>query len=173
MNTRRRATTVMLGLVAFAGLPRFCFTDIPTAQPEDCATTPVEDLLPGVMAPLAGEAPIWVVDGSFGSWLGPEEAVKTAWVVERDLRKDVLVEGHRLGTGERVRFMQPDRTMGKSLRLEFTERLTIIPGGATDEQVRRFAFFSSLAYYPVPGCWELIASAGEDTVRIVLDLAAP
>ena len=173
MSTIHQAITGMLGLVAFAGVSLFSSTDLLSAQPQDCAATPVEDLLPGVIAPMAGETPIWVVDGSFGHWRGPKEAIKTAWVVDRDLREDVLVEGRRLNTGVRVRFMRRDRTVGESLRLEFTDRPTIIPGGATAEQVRRFAFFSSQAYYSAPGCWELIASAGEDTVRVVLDLVAP
>ena len=46
----------------------------------------------------------------------------------------------------------------------------MIPGGATDEIDQKYAFRGGYAYFPAPGCWELVAKLGETSARFVVQL---
>ena len=46
----------------------------------------------------------------------------------------------------------------------------MIPGGATAQLMKDYAFIGSMLMYPSPGCWELTATVGDDEVRIVRNL---
>jgi hypothetical protein len=49
-------------------------------------------------------------------------------------------------------------------------RWSMIPGGATAQLMKEYAFIGSVVMYPSPGCWELTATLGDEEVRIVRDL---
>ena len=83
-----------------------------------CPASPLSDLLPSIVAPVAGENPIWLADGSFGSWIGEGHLVKSLWVLSRAASGAFIVTGRRLGDGKPLRFQ---RAPGESLR----ERLVV------------------------------------------------
>jgi hypothetical protein len=138
----------------------------------ECSTTPVEDRLPDLVAPMAGKEPIWLVDGSFGRWAGPEVLVKSVWVLSREVAGDLTVEGRRLDGAGVMRF-QDDRTGSRAARLVIPEarERSVQPGGSTPEVLDRYAFVMMYLVYPSAGCWELKARLGEIERRIVVELA--
>ena len=62
----------------------------------ECAVTTVEDWLPSIIAPMAGEYPLWLV-ATLGRWHGADGAHNLYWVVARDRPGDLLVVAKRLG----------------------------------------------------------------------------
>jgi hypothetical protein len=133
-----------------------------------CQPTPPRDLLPEVVAPLVGSSPAWLVDGS-AAWMSATEPVKTLWVLRRSSEK-VSISGHRLdGTGI-LKLRRGDDPSSTTLVVADPARESVIPGGASPEIMREYAFVPSHVFYPSPGCWEFqVHQSGQD-VRIVREL---
>ena len=161
----RVAPALLIALLAVQG-------DASPRSAVACDVTPYNDMLPEVVAPLAGEHPIWLVtgdrSGSDLAWVRPECGVKTLWVIAREAVGDLIVEGRRLdGPGE-LTFKQGQSE--RSSRLVVTNASTersVTPGGASAEILRLYSFWPSAIYYPSMGCWELRARLGESEVRVV------
>jgi hypothetical protein len=153
-----------------------CFSGSVPAQaslPYVCDPTPVEDRLPEVIAAMAGHSPVWLVEGDFGRWRGPDEWVKSAWVLSRKGAGTLQVRGRRLDAPGVVTFRpNKDEPPSHVLRIPdpWGSRWSMIPGGASTQIKKDFAFIPSLLLYPSPGCWELTATLGDEEVRIVRDL---
>ena len=83
------------------------------------------------------------------------------------------VRGRRLDAPGVVSF-RPNKDESPSDVLRIPDpwgwRWSMIPGGASTQINRDFAFIPSLLLYPSPGCWELTATLGGEEVRIVRDL---
>ncbi len=47
---------------------------------------------------------------------------------------------------------------------------TMIPGEASCEILLRYSFRGGYVFFPVPGCWELVATLGGVERRFVLEL---
>lgn len=140
-----------------------------------CDATPYQDVLPEVVAPLAGARPIWLVTGdSSGSdlpWVRPECGMKTLWVVARDVVGDLIVHGRRLdGPGELTFSRDQSRRSPTLVVTSAASERGAIPANASSEIQRRYAFWPSAVYYPSMGCWELTATIGESEVRVVQHL---
>jgi len=136
-----------------------------------CAPTPREDRLPGVIAAMAGHDPVWVVDGSSGRWLGGTAAVKTVWVLSRAGRGPLSVEGRRLdGDGVPTFRAGRDGAWAESLGIREPFTASVVPGGASPETMRTYAFVPSYVSYPSPGCWELVVRLGAQEGRIVVEV---
>jgi hypothetical protein len=122
---------------------------------------------------MAGKGPIWLVEGAFGRWAGPEVLVKSVWVLSREVAGDFTVEGRRLD-GEGVMQFQDELTDSPAPRLVIPKarERSVEPGGATPQVLDRYAFVMMYLIYPSPGCWELKARLGEIERRIVVDLVA-
>lgn len=136
-----------------------------------CDPTPVEDRLPEVIAAMAGHSPVWLVEGDFGRWRGPDEWAKSAWVLSRKGAGMLQVRGRRLDAPGVVSF-RPNMDEPPSDVLTIPDpwgrRWTMFPGST---QIKKdYSFIGSLLMYPSPGCWELTATLGDDEVRIVRDL---
>jgi hypothetical protein len=141
--------------------------------PYVCDRTPVEDRLPEVIAAMAGHSPVWLVEGDFGRWRGADEWVKSAWVLSRKSAGTLQVRGRRLDAPGVVSFRpNMDEPPSDVLRIPGPRgrRWSMIPGGASTQIEKDFAFIPSLMMYPSPGCWELTATLGDEEVRIVRDL---
>lgn len=136
----------------------------------DCPVTPTQQIV-REMADAAGTYPVWIVDGSFGRWNGPDFRVKTAWILARERTGDLTATARRLDADDKARF---SRGMNDALHDELlipdAQTIQMIPGGADDETVQRYSFHSSGMIYPSPGCWEILAHYGGSEVRIVLFL---
>ena len=98
--------------------------------------------------------------------------MKTLWVVARDVSGDLVVEGQRLDGPGRLTFATRQGSVpSESLVIaEATTRPGVVPGGAPQEILRRYAFWPSGVYYPSLGCWELTARVGSHEVKIVQNL---
>ena len=130
--------------------------------------------MPDIIAPMAGEEPIWLVDGSFGKWLGPETLVKSVWVLTRASGGDLLVRGRRLAGPGSVQFQ--DGVNGeRSEQLVWSDlvRRSVTPGGATSETMSQYRFVPMYLVYPSPGCWEIEIRIGDEERRIVVEQVEP
>ena len=100
-----------------------------------CPATPKLEVVAAI-APAAGDYPVWVVDGSYGHWRGPEAPVKTAWIFARDNPGDLTVVARRLGGNGRALFKS-------SVTADLSDRLVIanadtqqmIPGGIEPDKI--------------------------------------
>ncbi len=135
-----------------------------------CPATPKLEVVAAI-ASAAGDYPVWVVDGSYGHWRGPEAPVKTAWILARDNPGDLTVVARRLGGNGRALFKS-------SVTADLSDRLVIanadtkqmIPGGIEPDALRKFSFRSSAVLYPSAGCWEFQVRYGKIESRIVIEL---
>ena len=125
-----------------------------------------------VMAPMAGKRPVWVVDGAYGKWQGPDKPVKTAWVVARNHPGDLIVTGRRLdGPGHALFKNGAHAPVLEELKIPNAHSVGVIPGGASSDVMREYAFHPSYLIYPSPGCWELVADMGGQKVKIIISMA--
>jgi hypothetical protein len=149
------------------------FTQTPAHAAYICDPTPVEDRLPEVIAAMAGHSPVWLVEGDFGKWRGPDTWGKSAWVLSRKGAGSLQVRGRRLDAPGIVS-LRPnmDEPPSDVLRVPdpWGRRWSMIPGGPSAQVIKDYAFIGSMLMYPSPGCWELTATLGDDEVRIVRDL---
>ena len=140
-------------------------------QAVTCEQTPSQDLLPDVVGPLSGSSPAWLVSGNEAQrWEGSTGPVKTLWVFARTAR-DVRVVGRRR-EGSGALFFQRDLSepKGNTLVIPNPARMSVIPGGASPDVMRAYAFIPSYVFYPSPGCWEFLVRVGGDEVRIVREV---
>ena len=174
-----RASAVSLALPALGSAPlpstqslgsdpRFRSSEgAATARPTACPQSPTQDLLPGVVGPMVGRRPAWMVDGS-APWRA-SEPVKTLWVLLRT-SAEVRIEGRRLdGPGE-LKLRRGDVRPADLLVIANPAQQSVIPGGASPDIMRAYAFLPSHVFYPSPGCWEFTVHIGDETVRIIRDL---
>jgi hypothetical protein len=133
-----------------------------------CSPTAPEDRLAGVVAPMTGQSPAWLVDASGGAWAGDTQRVKSLWVLARDSPGRLRVQGRRLDGPGVLRFAtSADSGFSDALVLEDPLSRSVVPGGAAPAIMERYAFVPVYLLYPSPGCWELRAELGKKTVRIV------
>ena len=135
-----------------------------------CPATPKLEIVSAI-APAAGAYPVWVVDGSFGHWRGPDAAVKTAWILARDNPGDLSVVGRKLDGEGRTLFRLPGSAdLSDRLVIVNADRQQMMPGGIEPDALRKYSFRSSGVVYPSAGCWELLVHYGKSESRIVLEL---
>lgn len=134
-----------------------------------CVATPMNDRLPGVIAPMAGDGPVWLVQGLNGRWIG--EPIKSVWVVDRKAAGDLTVTGKRLDGTERLNFKAE---MAAPISGVLTKAKPIdqsmTPGGAGADVMRQYVFVGSYVIYPAPGCWALDVALGPSRQRIIVSL---
>ncbi len=135
-----------------------------------CPATPKLEVVAAI-APAAGSYPVWVVDGSYGHWRGPEALVKTAWILARDNPGDLMVTARKLDGNGRALF-QSNLTADLSDRLVIANADTqqMIPGGIKRDALRKYSFRPSGVLYPSAGCWEFLVHYGKFESRIVVEL---
>lgn len=164
----RRFQSSMLGWIVLVSVVLFTDTSVLGAETVvPCPATPLEDRLPEVIAPMAGEEPIWLVT-SFGKWFGPKVLAKSVWIVSRGAAEDLLVTGHRLD-GPGTLLFQLGATPSEKFELSDLEGLWVIPGGATLEIMGEYGFAPMYLIYPSPGCWQITVRLGGETRRIVVE----
>ena len=135
-----------------------------------CPVTPKIEIV-SVMAPAAGDYPVWVVDGSYGHWRGSETPVKTAWILARDNPGDLTVLARKRGGEERALFrLNLNADVSEQLFIADADTLQIIPGGIKPDALRRYSFRPSAVIYPSAGCWEFEVRYGKIESRIVVEL---
>lgn len=134
-----------------------------------CASTPSEERLPGVIAPMAGKHPVWLVDGSRGTWGGPKALVKSVWVLSGEAAGSLRVHGRRLdGNGVMAFRTSGDAPTTDALVMNDPRGHSVAPSGATPEIMKSYVFVPAYLIYPSPGCWELTVRVGGKDARIVL-----
>jgi hypothetical protein len=132
-----------------------------SAQTGECVPTPRRDVLPDVIAPMAGDEPIWFIDGGGGAWAGPDAPVKSVWVLARRVSGALVASGRQLDGPNAIRFrigLDGPRTDG--LHISDPVGASMTPGSASPELMKRLAFVSSYIFYPAPGCWEIQTQLG-------------
>jgi hypothetical protein len=134
-----------------------------------CASTAAENPLPTIVGPIPGKRPVWLADGSAGAWRGPEKPVKTLWVFSRELARNVRIQGQLLDGVGRTTFRRGlNEPITQALVITDPAAISVIPGGATQDIMRSYAFVPSYIYYPTRGCWELTIQFGGEETRIIL-----
>lgn len=133
-----------------------------------CTADAREDLLPGVIAPMLGRSPVWLVDGTNGRWFG-SAGVKSIWVLEGKPQATLTVTGKRVDGIGTVEFQtKPSGPSTTELVIMQPGKQSMIPGGASAAVMEKYAFVSSYISYPAAGCWELTAEVGGTIRKIVL-----
>ena len=133
-----------------------------------CKESPTTDLLPSVIAPMTGQAPVWIVDG-LAPFHGLNVPAKTAWVFVRPV-KNVRIEGRRLDGPETVTFQSGNDSPSKALVIPDPAAWSVTPGGASPDIMKQYAFVTSHVFYPSPGCYEFTIRIADREERIVRDV---
>ncbi len=94
--------------------------------------------------------------------------LKALWVVAKDTPGDLFVTGHRLDGPGTMRFARESAAPADSLVIPDARLGGVTPGGADAQTLAGYAFHSSTALVPTPGCWEYVAHLGAHEVRIVV-----
>lgn len=163
-----RSACISLFLVLSTGAPLPAEGLLQPSNKVACAATPRRDWLPKVIASSAGESPIWFVDGG-GIWHGADFPIKSVWILERSVAGALRVSGRQLqGSGSLTFREGMNGPITSSLLIETPLAHSMTPGGASTEDMRKFAFVASYVFYPGPGCWELDAQLGERRAKIVV-----
>jgi hypothetical protein len=141
-----------------------------SAALRSCLTTPPETVLPSnVLGPMTGKSPAWLVDGSAGGWGGADHPIKTLWVFSRESTTSVRIRGRQLDGSGRLTFSSgKDEAISDELTLIDPSRKSVIPGGATSEIMKSYAFVPSYVFYPTPGCWQFEIHIDGNDHHIVL-----
>jgi hypothetical protein len=136
-----------------------------------CPESPMENPYPGVLSPMIGHHPAWLVDGSNRRWSSAEERIKTLWVLSAKGRGALHITGRRLdGDGEAQFQNGMDATPQRTFDIGDRRRNTVTPGGATPEIMATYAFIPSYVIYPSRGCWQFIVRIGADDTRITIEI---
>lgn len=136
-----------------------------------CTPTRAENFLT-VVGPMAGSRPAWFVDGGEMIWAHAEHPVKTLWVVART-SETLRIKGHRLDGPGTARFRQGQDEPQSVFVIADPGAASAIPGGASADVMRRYAFLPSHVFYSSPGCWEFIVRIGSEEVRLVREVKPP
>lgn len=139
------------------------------SQSADCTPTPRRDLLPNVIAPMAGEDPIWFIDTTGGVWQGFDLRVKSVWILSRRLSGPLEVTGRLRNGTNTLRFRRGiDELITDRLVITDPARESMIPGGASADVMNKYSFVSSYIHFPAAGCWEIQSRYGGATSTIVV-----
>lgn len=147
-----------------------------TAAPShstECAATPKRDLLPNVIAPMTGDAPVWFIETTGGLWQGANTPIKSVWVLSRQHTGQLRASGRLRGTASAgaLRFRRgTDGPLSESLSISNPLAESMIPGGASADVMNKFAFVSSYIYFPTRGCWQITSEWGGVRRSVVIHL---
>lgn len=131
-----------------------------------CTVSPLVDRLPGVVGPIRGDDVAGMVDDGFAGWRGPDEPVKTLWILRRR-DGSVTITGRRLDGAGVITLRQGTEPPTPTLTVEGPAREAVRPGGATADVMRAHLFVTSHVFYPTAGCWEFTVRIGDAETRIV------
>jgi len=163
-----RQSSILISLLTVALL-----ITVSNAEPiaeSSCPATPKLEIVSAIAA-AAGSYPVWVVDGSFGHWRGPEALVKTAWILARDNPGDLTVVARRLEGNDTALFASNvTAELSDQLIIANADAQQMIPGGIKPDELRQFSFRPSGVLYPSAGCWEFLVHYGESESRIVVEV---
>lgn len=136
-----------------------------------CTVSPLENPAPGVIGPITGQYPAWLVDGSSGQWSGPEQLIKTLWVLSRKASGSLRITGRRLDGDGTLRFQDgSEGHPADALEIANPWTRSVRPGGASTDILRAYAFIPNYVIYPSRGCWALDVELGGDKTRITLEI---
>jgi len=133
-----------------------------------CVPSISERILPEVVGPATGSDPVWLVDGSNGHFdTGP---IKTLWIFKTRAR--ARIRGRELGSGVETRFQHQgsDGPIGSEMVIEDPARESVIPGGATRDVLKLYAFIPSSVFYPLRGCYRFDAEVDGTTRHITIEV---
>lgn len=134
-----------------------------SAAAASCQPTPVRDSLT-VVGPMVGSRPAWLV--GWDQTYGLANPVKTLWVVAQSSQR-VEITGRLLNGSDVAQFRRGTGPITSNLVVEDLARESVIPGGATADVLRDYAFIPSHVFYPTPGCWEFTVAIGDEKHRII------
>ena len=136
-----------------------------------CPVSPVEDPLPGIIGPITGQHPAWLVDGNGRRWSNAEERVKTLWVFSQKASGPLHIAGRRLDGEGTARFQDGGVEGIPKDALDIDNwRRRAWPGNATAEVRRDYAFVPNYVIYPSPGCWQFTVRLGSEETRITIEI---
>jgi hypothetical protein len=137
-------------------------------QGASCQVSPTQDL--PFMGAAVGTSPVWMIADSTSTFGWKEdEAEKTLWVVLRT-SDEMRIKGRRLEAPGVLKIDGAGAPPTEERVITDPARQSVIPGGASPEIMRTYAFIPSLVFYPSPGCWEFTIRIGDAEHRIVRDL---
>jgi hypothetical protein len=136
-----------------------------------CPVSPIEDPYPGIIGPITGQHPAWLIDGSNRRWSNAEERTKTLWVFSQMASGPLHIEGRRLDGDGTTRFQDGGVAGMPKNALEIEDwRRRAWPGNATPDVRRDYAFVPNYVIYPSPGCWQFTVRIGADETQITIEV---
>ena len=88
-------------------------------------------------------------------------------VVLAQSKQRLRITGRLLNGSATAQFRHGSGPLTRDLVVEDLARSSVVPGGATPEMLREYAFIMSHVFYPVPGCWEFTVAIGDAKHTIV------
>lgn len=135
-----------------------------------CPVSPVEDPLPGIIGPITGQHPAWLIDGA--NWSNAEERMKTLWVFSRKASGSLQITGRRLDGEGTMRFQDGgvDGHPADALVIADPWTRSVIPGGASAEVRHAYSFIPNYVIYPSRGCWQSTVRLGAEESHITIEI---
>lgn len=158
MRLRTLACCVFVLIPSSAAAAERC----PTGKP-----TVVTRALPAVL----GQGPLWVTASSLPvKWEGNNYPVQLVWVVDAVAGGVVMVSGKQVTSNAPVRFTRFGDTVGaRQLRYQL-DRIGYKPSLAEPEDLKRFNFDRTFAWFTEPGCYEIAARVGRLQSKMHLEV---
>jgi len=118
---------------------------------------------------MSGSDPIWFIDTTGAVWQGSDAPVKSVWVLATPSRGGLRVSGRRIdGPGIACFRVGTTGNVTDTLVIKDPIAESMIPGGASADVMKRFAFVSAYLMYPSPGCWEVTSEWGEARRSVIV-----
>lgn len=131
-----------------------------------CDDSPVVNLLPRIVGPMAGAYPAWLVGDA--EWAGRNAWAKSLLIVARDAGGPLELRGHLVGGNAVLGFQKEyGAPTIDALRIADPAKVSVRPGGASPEEMAKYAFLVMSINYPAPGCWQFDVVLGSRHATIV------
>lgn len=146
-------------LVALAAAP---------AGAQDCASGKPA-IVSGAVPRALGQSPIWMAAESLPiKWTDAGTPVQLIWLIDAQAREPFYVSGRHRASGAPVKFTKIGDRVGKREVRWRLDPLGYKPAKVKPQDLQKFAFDRTFAWFPAVGCYEIKGQArGQESTILV------
>jgi hypothetical protein len=135
---------------------------------QDCASGKPA-VISGAVPRALGKSPIWMTAASLPiKWSEPGTPVQVIWIIDAAAREPFYVSGKHQASGAPVKFTKIGDRVGMRQARWRLDPLGFKPAQAKPQDLEKYAFDRSFAWFPSAGCYEIRAQArGQETTILV------
>lgn len=159
MYDRTLGFTLLVTVVALAAVP---------AGRQDC-TSGKPAIVSGAVPRALGKSPFWLTAESFPiKWTDPDAPVQLIWIIDAAAREPYYVSGKHRASGAPMKFTKVgDRVGMRQVRWRL-DPLGLKPAQAKPQDLEKFSFDRTYAWFPSAGCYEIRGQArNQETIILV------